>query len=65
MEERKMCRALEELAEEEREKGCKKGREEMNRLILALSKAGRTDDLVRVATDKEYRKQLMEEFLIN
>lgn len=55
---RKMCRALEELVEE----GMEQGEEKMTRLIVALSKAGRTEDIIRVATDKEYRKQLMEEF---
>ena len=63
---RKMCRALEEFAEEEREKGREEGWESgiesMEKLILELSKAGRTDDIVRVATDKEYQTRLMEEF---
>ena len=55
---RKMCRALGELVEE----GWESGIESMEKLILELSKAGRTDDIVRAATDKEYQKRLMEEF---
>ena len=57
-----MCRALEEFAEEEREKGREEEREQMNRLILVLSKAGRTDELVRAATDMEYQNRLMKEY---
>ena len=62
---RKMCRALEEFAEEERRKGYESGireKEQVEQLFLELSKAGRTEDITRAVTDKEYQKRLMEEY---
>ena len=61
----KYLRALEEK-NEERKEGKEEGREEsaeeINRLNAMLIKAGRTDDLLRSATDREYQKRLLEEY---
>ena len=48
--------------EEGMEEGKSSAREEYNRLILALSGAGRTDDIVKAAKDPAYQKQLLKEF---
>ena len=45
-----------------REEGREEGREEMLKLILILSKQGRTEDLAKAAQDKEYQKKLFDEF---
>lgn len=58
----KMCRALEELVEEGREEGRLEGERKLKKLIIELSKAGRTEDIVRAATDDAYQDQLFEEF---
>lgn len=34
----------------------------MNELILLLARAGRTQDLIRAAGDREYQEKLFEEF---
>lgn len=34
----------------------------INHLILALSNAGRTEDIVKAAKDPSYQKQLLKEF---
>ncbi len=57
----KYLRILEEK-NEEREEGREEGREEINRLTATLIKAGRMDDLLRSVTDREYQKQLLEEY---
>ena len=62
---RKMCRALEELVEEGRREGYESGireKEQVEQLFLELSKAGRTEDITRAVTDKEYQKRLMGEY---
>lgn len=58
---RKMCRALEELVEEGYKAGIRE-KEQVEQLFLELSKAGRTEDIARAVTDKEYQKRLMEEY---
>lgn len=68
----KMCNlsdAIEELAiqrgmEKGMEKGMQQGEELFAKLIQKLFALGRTEDVKRVAEDKEYRRILMEEFSI-
>lgn len=43
-------------------KGYNESSEQLSQLILCLTDAGRTEDLKRAATDKEYRKTLLKEF---
>ncbi len=64
----KMCNlsdAIEELAiQRGMEKGMQQGEELFAKLIQKLFALGRTEDVKRVAEDKEYRRILMEEFSI-
>jgi len=53
-----------ENMERGREEGIAYGEERLSALIAKLSTVGRTSDILRVTTDKEYRKKLYEEFLI-
>jgi len=55
---------IEKGREEGREEGITYGEERLSALIARLSADGRTSDILRVTTDKEYRKKLYEEFLI-
>ena len=55
---RKKYMTLQHIIEREREIAADK----INKLIVLLSEAGRTDDLVRAAKDPEYQKKLFEEF---
>ena len=48
--------------EEGRAEGETLGVSRINQLILELSKHGRTEDIVKAATDEEYQKKLLEEF---
>ena len=43
-------------------KGYDSGQDRVNLLNARLSEAGRTDDIVKAALDKEYQKSLFEEF---
>lgn len=73
---RKMCKALEELMKDEldakRAEGEAKGKElgkeigenRVNTLILKLSELGRTDDIIKAASDKEYQEHLFKEFCL-
>lgn len=47
---------------QEREYSREKGREDVNKLIIKLSELGRTDDIIKAASDSEYQKKLFEEF---
>ncbi len=68
----KMCNlsdAIEELAiqrgmEKGMQQGMQQGEELFAKLIQKLFALGRTEDVKRVAEDKEYRRILMEEFSI-
>ena len=44
------------------EEGAAQGQERVNLLIARLAEAGRTEDLIRSATDPEYQEQLFREF---
>ena len=44
--------------------GYDSGVEVVDRLNILLSEAGRTDDIIKAAKDKEYQKQLLEEFCL-
>lgn len=69
-----MCEALEELMRDELEAKKEEGKEEgtregrilgkgqVNKLVLKLSALGRTDDIVKAASDEAYQNQLFEEF---
>lgn len=61
-----MCEALEELMKDELDakerEGRRKGEEQVNSLIVKLSEAGRMEDIVRAAKDREYQKKLFAEF---
>ncbi len=61
-----MCEALEELMKDELDakerEGRRKGEEQVNSLIVKLSEAGRMEDIVRAAQDREYQKKLFAEF---
>ena len=50
-----MCEIMEKIAKEERER--------MGNLILILTQNNRTEDLIRVASDSEYRKLLLDELV--
>lgn len=55
----------EEMARKEgREEGREEGRNCINELIIKLSDAGRVEDIIRAAEDKEYQEKLLEEFQI-
>ena len=39
-----------------------RGIQRVNQLILRLTEDGRQDDILRIAMDREYEKQLMESY---
>ena len=47
--------------EESRKEGIEEGEERMAELITVLNRQGRTEDIVKMAADSEYRKKLLEE----
>ena len=47
---------------EGREDGRAEGAEMLGRLIVLLNENGRSDDVIKAATDKEYRMKLFSEF---
>lgn len=47
---------------QEREYSWNKGREDVNKLNLKLSELGRTEDIIKAASNLEYQKELFEEF---
>lgn len=65
-----MCDALRELMKDEldaeRDEGERNGKKigeaRVNELIKRLIELGRTDDITRSVTDKEFQQQLFEEF---
>lgn len=57
-----MCEALEELMKDELDARENKGKEQVNELNLKLSALGRTDDIIKAASNPAYQKQLFEEF---
>lgn len=57
-----MCEALEELMKDELDAKEEEGETKVNSLIVKLSEAGRMEDIVRAAKDREYQKKLFAEF---
>lgn len=53
-----MCKALDDIYND----GVEKGIEQYDALIAALANAGRIQEIVRCASDKEYKKKLLSEF---
>lgn len=53
-----------EREEMARKEGREEGRDCINELIIKLSDAGRMEDIIRAAEDKEYQEKLLEEFQI-
>ena len=54
-----MCEIMERIEQD----GRKEERERINKLILILTQSGRTDDLVRAASDSDYQEQLLNELV--
>ena len=54
-----MCEIMERIEQD----GRKEERERINKLILILTQSGRTDDLVRAASDPDYQEQLLDELV--
>lgn len=52
------------LIEENQEIGKEIGEERLGNLISKLYEAGLTDDIIRVSTDKEYRKEMYKKYNI-
>ncbi len=50
-----MCEFMERIIKEERER--------INKLTVILINQGRTDDLVKSATDPDYQEQLLDELV--
>ena len=48
--------------EEGKELGLELGQKRVNELTLLLINAGRTEDLIRAAGDRQYQEKLFEEF---
>ena len=44
------------------EAGLQEGKDRVNKLILKLSEAGRTEDITKAAKDREYQEELFREF---
>ena len=42
--------------------GLQEGLDRVNKLILKLSEAGRTEDITKAAKDREYQEELFREF---
>lgn len=57
-----MCTAIEELKEEGRLEGRSEGLDRVNQLILKLAEAGRTEEIVRAAMDRDFQEKLFKEF---
>ncbi len=46
----------------EKQISMEEGEKRIERLIVLLTEQGRTDDIIKFATDEEYKKKLFEEF---
>ena len=60
-----MCEALRELFADELEKEGRANEQKLNNLHVKLIKLGRTEDIIKAASDAEYQKGLFEEFGYN
>lgn len=47
------------------EQGIEQGENKLSKLIAKLMENGRSQDVIRVTQDKEYRNKLYQEYLIN
>ena len=61
-EEEYMRQEREEIRQEGFEEGEKCSEVRIAKLIIELNRQGRTEDIVKMATDSECRKKLLEEF---
>lgn len=59
-----MCQGLREWMEDERNEGREEGEARVNRLIQLLAEKGRTDDIIKAASNSKYQKKLFKEFNI-
>ena len=50
------------IRDEAYSEGVDGGKDKVNRLIVLLSEAGRKDDIVKAARDKDYQERLFKEF---
>lgn len=62
MEDLNMCKAMEDWAKEEREKGKKEGEEKLSALIQRLAKDNRMDDILKAANSVRVRRRLYQEY---
>ncbi len=46
----------------EKQISMEEGEKRIERLIVLFTEQGRTDDIIKFATDEEYKKKLFEEF---
>ena len=61
-EEEHLRQEREESFEDGEMQGRQSGIEQMSELILRLNQSGRQEDILKMAADEQYRKQLLEEF---
>ena len=55
-------KGIEKGIEQGMEQGVKQGQGRVNALIVKLAEAGRMEDIVRAASDREYQDRLFSEF---
>lgn len=60
----KVCKAVQDIKEEEREIGRLEGESSFARLVLWLKENHREEEIVKAARDEEYREQLYREYQI-
>ena len=58
-----MCKGIEMMIEKGREAGREDRTDIINTLNQKLAEAGRTEDIIKAAYDKEYQKQLIIELV--
>ena len=61
-EDNEMCQTLEDIVDKRIEKAQLKWEKRSNSLTLKLAEAGRMDDIIKAAQDRDYQYQLFEEF---
>ena len=57
-----MCEVADRLEKRGIEKGLEQGEDRLGRLIVLLTEAGRTDDVIKASTSKDAREELYKEF---
>ena len=58
-----MCKGIEMMIEKGREEGREERTDIINTLNQKLAEAGRTEDIIKAAYDKEYQNQLIIELV--